>query len=79
VFITYGMYNTGMKKTSTRSHDRAKDQTVITFSAPKALKKSLMRYAEENDLDVSKAVRKILREKGPEYGITMKEHGENDD
>lgn len=52
-----------------RSHARAKDQTTITFSAPESVKRELVRYAKENDLDMSKAIRKIIREKGPEYGI----------
>jgi metal-responsive CopG/Arc/MetJ family transcriptional regulator len=52
-----------------RNHARAADQTQINVSVPAELKTELQRIAYSEDMSTSQLVRKILREKGPEYGI----------
>lgn len=45
------------------------DYVVMTISMPKEMKKTIKMYAVENDMNVSQVIRKILYEKGPEYGL----------
>jgi fructose-1,6-bisphosphatase/inositol monophosphatase family enzyme len=61
------------------SHHRSKDQAQLNISMPSETKELLKDYCTQNDLNVSQFVRKILREKGPEYGLDVKKELENDD
>jgi fructose-1,6-bisphosphatase/inositol monophosphatase family enzyme len=61
-----------MKK-KTYSHARAPGQTSINVSVPVEVKSALEVFCKEADLTVSQIVRKMIREKGPEYGIKIEE------
>jgi hypothetical protein len=57
-----------------RNHARAEDQTSMNVSIPAEVKEQIERICYEQDITKSQLIRKILREKGAEYGINLESH-----